>query len=60
MTFYSVVTVYPDHISTVEFPTLIGALKEADYRKAIITELNDDSVTVRVLRISPTRIMDVS
>jgi hypothetical protein len=60
MSFYSVTTVYPDHISTVEFPDISSAIREYNYRTAIVTELRDPSVTVRVLRISTDRILDVT
>lgn len=58
--YYSVVTIYPDHISTFEVEMMNKALVEFNYRKAMITELDDASITVRLLRISPDRILDIT
>lgn len=63
MAFYSVVTVYPDHTSTVDMGTdLPKALQEYYFRNAISNSVSTpaEPVTVRLLRISPDRILDIT
>lgn len=59
--FYSVVTVWADTpTTTADFPEIEKALAEWHFRKALAVHANGNIVSVRVLRISKDRILDVT
>lgn len=60
MSYYSVITVYPDHVSTVEFSTIREAVTEFNYRKAIVSSIDPENITVRLMRVSPNRLLDIT